>query len=70
MSNELSSAISTRVKHALYSRYSGQRRHDLRQGPVPDYVDPTRRDQNRILMEPPPPSFMKRSFGDYVATAN
>lgn len=41
-------AVSTRIEPSR----SGQRAHDLRLGPQPDYVDESRAHLNRILLEP------------------
>jgi hypothetical protein len=54
-----SAAISIRVAHVSRSRYDGQRRHDLRIGRAPDYVDQDRAHLNRVLIEPPRPAVMK-----------
>ena len=55
---EQSSAISIRVKHVHRSRYKNQRRHDLRIGRQPPYVDSDRSKQNRVLVEMPMPAIM------------
>lgn len=52
--NEQSKAISIRVKHAHRSRYKNQRRHDLRIGHQPSYVDGDRVDLNRVVVDLPP----------------
>ena len=54
-----SAAISIRVAHVSRSRYDGQRRHDLRIGRAPDYVDQDRTYLNRVMIEPPRPAVMK-----------
>lgn len=54
-----SSAISVRVAGVSMSKAAGQRRHDLRLGRQPGYVDPARRHLNRVLIEPPPPSALR-----------
>lgn len=54
-----SAAISIRVAHVSRSRYDGQRRHDLRIGRAPDYVDQDRAHLNWVLIEPPRPAVMK-----------
>jgi hypothetical protein len=53
---EQSKAISIRVKHAHRSRYKNQRRHDLRIGHQPSYVDGDRADLNRVIVELPLPA--------------
>jgi hypothetical protein len=59
MSNqEQSRAISIRVKHIHRSKYKNQRRHDLRIGRQPSYVDSDRSEQNRVLVEMPMPVVM------------
>ncbi|CUH81930.1 hypothetical protein TRM7557_03659 [Tritonibacter multivorans] len=52
---EPSKAISIRVKHAHRSRYKTQRRHDLRIGHQPGYVDAGRLDLNRVIVDLPMP---------------
>ncbi|TDW33886.1 hypothetical protein LY39_03510, partial [Roseinatronobacter bogoriensis subsp. barguzinensis] len=52
-------ATSVRIQSDTVSGYSGQRRHDLRIGPQPKYVDPERSPLNRTLLEPPFPAVMK-----------
>lgn len=42
-----------RVEPKNASRYAGQRRHDLRIGHQPDYVDADRAHLNRVLIAPP-----------------
>ncbi|PHP26229.1 plasmid recombination protein [Limimaricola cinnabarinus] len=54
-----SAAISIRVAHVSRSKYDGQRRHDLRIGQAPDYVDQDRTHLNRVLIEPPRPAVMR-----------
>ena len=53
---EQSKAISIRVKHAHRNKYKNQRRHDLRIGHQPAYVDCDRIDQNRVVVEHPTPA--------------
>ena len=64
MTDEPSYAISVRVKHRSQSRYAGQRRHDLRIGPQPKYVDGDRSHGNRVLVEPPTPAPMRKRAED------
>lgn len=47
-------AASMRLKARSLSQAYGQRRHDLRIGPQPKYVDPNRQHLNRILISPRP----------------
>jgi hypothetical protein len=54
-----SAAISIRVHHRSRSKYDGQRRHDLRIGRPPDYVDQDRVHLNRVVIEPPRPMVMQ-----------
>jgi len=54
--DEQSNAISVRVKHAHRSRYKNQRRHDLRIGHQPGYVDGERSDLNRVIVPLPSPA--------------
>ena len=55
---EQSKAISVRVKHVHRSRYNNQRRHDLRIGKKPSYVQESPEQPNRILVDFPYPSVM------------
>jgi len=52
-------AASVRIGHCDTMKLAGQRRHDLRIGAQPGYVDRARLDANSILIEPAPPSFMR-----------
>ena len=45
-------AAQTRIRSSSASRAGGQRAHDLRLGPKPDYVDAERSPLNRVLVEP------------------
>lgn len=54
-----SAAVSIRVRHVSRSRYDGQRRHDCRIGPQPQYVDDVRTGDNRVVIEPPRPVEMR-----------
>lgn len=47
-----SKAVQARVEGATAARVGGQRAHDLRIGPQPDYVDPERTPLNSTLIEP------------------
>lgn len=53
-------AVSVRIASANAQKAAGQRRHDLRIGKQPDYVDAARADLNRVLIEPPLPSMMRQ----------
>lgn len=53
-------AASTRIQSCTAKRLSGQRRHDLRIGAQPDYVDPSLAHLNRVLMQPVPSAQMRR----------
>ncbi|BBO99514.1 plasmid recombination protein [Sulfuriferula nivalis] len=48
----MSKSVSTRVVHKYASLAKGQRRHDVRSEPVPNYVDQTRTHLNSIFLEP------------------
>ncbi|MDE4061916.1 plasmid recombination protein [Phaeobacter gallaeciensis] len=52
-------AGSVRIAADTMSGYSGQRRHDLRIGTVPKYVDEKRVHLNRVLIAPPTPAEMR-----------
>lgn len=47
-------AGSVRIAADTMSGYSGQRRHDMRIGYQPAYVDSNRTSLNRVLIAPPP----------------
>lgn len=53
-------AASFRIQSDTEKGYAGQRKHDLRIGHQPRYVDVDRSQFNRILIEPPAPSIMRR----------
>ena len=55
-------AASVRLKARTLSQAYGQRRHDFRNGPQPDYVDSSRSDLNRYLMHPRPLPQIKREI--------
>jgi 16S rRNA G966 N2-methylase RsmD len=55
---EPSKAISIRVKHTQRSKYNNQRRHDLRVGHQPNYVDTDLSVLNRVLIDPPYPAMI------------
>ena len=52
-------AGSVRIAADTMSGYSGQRRHDLRAGTLPKYVDEKRVHLNRVLITPPTPAEMR-----------
>ena len=54
-------AISVRIKHNDYSSTEGQRRHDLRIGPTPSYVNSSLTHLNRTLIEPPATNILQAS---------
>ena len=58
-SRQSTSAVSVRVKHLSTAKAGGQRRHNLRLGKQPGYVDKTRTGLNRVLIEPPTPQVMR-----------
>lgn len=60
MEQEPSFAISVRVDHRSLSRAKGARSHDLRQGRIPDYVDQERTSENSVIVEPAPPSSLRK----------
>lgn len=49
---EASNAVSVRIKHLTVEQAKGQRRHDLREGPVPNYVDKDKSKDNTVLLKP------------------
>lgn len=62
MSDEAASnprAAMIRIEPKTASRYGGQRRHDLRIGHQPDYVDASRVHLNRTLVEPLRPAQLR-----------
>ena len=56
--HEQSNANSIRVKHTHRSRYKSQRRHDLRIGHQPGYVDGNLSGLNRVLVDLPMPALI------------
>ena len=46
-------AISIHLDSRAFRQIAGQRNHDLRLGPIPDYVDREHADQNDVLIRPP-----------------
>lgn len=63
-------AASFRIQSDNAKGYVGQRRHDLRIGHQPGYVDLDRLDLNRVLIEPPAPSVMRRIAEDHRSRRN
>lgn len=57
-------AASTRLELRSAHRLGGQRKHDLRIGRQPAYVDPLRREDNRLLIDPATPAVMRRLCAD------
>lgn len=57
-------AASTRLELRSAHRLGGQRKHDLRIGRQPAYVDPLRREHNRVLVAPATPALMRRLCAD------
>lgn len=55
-------AASVRLKARSLKRAYGQRRHDFRIGPQPNYVDHDRKELNRILLEPRPLPIIKKDI--------
>jgi len=54
----MSATVSVRLATATCSRHAGQRKHDLREGIIPQYVEPTRSERNQVVLEPPTPANM------------
>ena len=52
-------AASTRLELKNARALAGQRKHDLRIGRQPDYIDESRKELNRIIMDPESPSVMR-----------
>lgn len=52
-------AASVRIQPKRAGAYAGQRRHDLRRGALPSYVDPERVALNEVIMAPPPPGELR-----------
>jgi len=53
-------AALVRIKSRDARGYAGQRRHDLRIGPQPSYVNDAPEQPNRILIEPLPTAQLKK----------
>jgi len=54
----MSKYVSVRLATATRSEHRGQQAHDLRTGPIPDYVDSNRSKDNSYLIESPDPHAM------------
>lgn len=52
-------AAQVRIQSAKASSYAGQRKHDLRKGAQPSYVDATKADDNKTLIAPPTPGELR-----------
>ena len=61
-------AVSVRVGRLKGTSYPGQRKHDLRIGRQPAYVDQARTGLNRVLMEPPSPAALRDMCAARYAT--
>lgn len=53
-------AAQVRIASAKASAYAGQRKHDLRKGAQPSYVDATKADDNETLIAPPTPGELRK----------
>jgi len=60
-------AISVRIEHRSMGRAKFARYHDMRTGHIPDYVDQARMGENSIILEPAPPSSLRRVCLDHRA---
>jgi len=58
-------AASFRIESDTKTGYITQRRHDLRMGHKPNYVDPNRLHLNRVLIKPPTPSVVRKIAVDH-----
>jgi hypothetical protein len=54
-------AISVRIQPVRKGAYRGRRRHDLREGPQPNYVDGDRSHLNSVILAAPMPGEMRRT---------
>lgn len=59
ISNGNPKAVMARIERRNAGAYEGQRRHDMRQGAQPRYVDQTRGHLNAVLIEPPRPAILR-----------
>lgn len=55
----MSMTLSVRFEHRTFARVTGQRRHDLRIGPQPLYVEKDRSHLNRVLVQPKQPTALR-----------
>ena len=53
-------AAQVRIQSAKASAYAGQRKHDLRKGAQPSYVDAAKAKDNKTLIEPPTPGELRK----------
>jgi len=53
-------AAQVRIQSAKASSYAGQRKHDLRKGAQPSYVDAAKAEDNETLIEPPTPGELRK----------
>lgn len=60
-------AISFRIEHKGAGRAGFQRRHDMRQGHQPQYVDAARRELNSVIIAPATPGELRRICEERVA---
>ena len=67
---EKSKAISIRAKHTHRSKYKNQRRHDLRIGVQPNYVQSDRSELNRVLIDLPMPAAITARAKELRAKTN
>lgn len=54
-------AAQARIELRRAGAYEGQRRHDLRTGPQPAYVDQARAAENDVIIEPPRPGVIRET---------
>ncbi|RWR05094.1 plasmid recombination protein [Paenirhodobacter populi] len=55
-----SKAAQVRIQPRKAGAYAGQRKHDMRRGPQPSYVDSTKTANNEVLIEPPTPGDLRK----------
>ena len=60
MSDTPSMSLSVRIEHATQGQAAGRRRHDLRIGRQPAYVDGDRADENSVILATPTPAVLRR----------
>ena len=53
-------SLSVRIEHATQGRAAGRRRHDLRIGRQPVYIDGDREDENSVILATPTPAVLRR----------